>query len=209
MKRWDNYSSQAQAAMTYFLQYDHEKLIRKLKLSHNSEFLFTDMLGKAYRINRSTGRIQRLDDLWRDVHSYNEIMTLLDLVCDSREDRFLTLRWQSMESFGLMFHRNLLENKSDPFADKIQACPENFSVACNYLGAQPGPGGDLSFAIELFDGLRIAVQFWEGDEEFPPQVRFLWDENARMYLKYETMFFAIGMLKSRIVELMDAQAASQ
>ena len=203
MKRWDNYSLQAESAMHYFLEYDHEKLIRKLKLSHDSEFLFTHMLGKSYRINRSTGQIQRLDQDWITVRSYNEIMTLLDLVCDSREDRFLSLRWKSMEAFGQMFHRNLLENESDPFAELIQAHPQRFISACNGLKASPGPGGDLSFAIELFDGLRIAIQFWEGDEEFPPRVRFLWDENARMYLKYETMYFAAGMLKSRITELMD------
>ena len=205
MKRWDNYSIQAQAAMQYFLGYDHGKLIQKLKLSHNPEFLFTRMLGKSYRISRCTGQIQRFDQDWQDVHSYNEIMTLLDLVCDSREDRFLTLRWKSMEAFGQMFHRNLLENETDPFAEKIQADTRAFIAACAGLDAQPGPGGDLSFAIELFDGLRIAVQFWEGDDEFPPRVRFLWDENARMYLKYETMYFAVGMLKGRITELMESR----
>ena len=51
--------------------------------------------------------------------------------------------------------------------------------------------------------MKIAIQFWEGDEEFPPRVRWLWEENALMYLKYETMWFFLGLLRSRIRERMD------
>jgi hypothetical protein len=46
--------------------------------------------------------------------------------------------------------------------------------------------------------LTVAIQFWEGDDEFPPRVRWLWDENALMYLKYETMWFALGLLRSTL-----------
>ena len=60
----------------------------------------------------------------------------------------------------------------------------------------------MAFALELFDGLKIAIQFWEGDEEFAPRVRYLWDSNALMYLKYETMWFAIGMMQRRILQEM-------
>ena len=130
-------------------------------------------------------------------------MTLLDLVCDSREDRFLTGRWQNMQSFGLMFHRDLLENRTDPLANAIQANPEAFRAACDGLGGTSIKGGDLSSAIELFDGLRIGVLFWAGDEEFQPRVRFVWDENAWMYLKYETMHFAVGLLRQKLLQTME------
>ena len=55
---------------------------------------------------------------------------------------------------------------------------------------------------DLFDGLSIVVQLWLGDEEFPPNLRFLWDENALDYIRYETMYFAKGMLLERIREEM-------
>ena len=64
------------------------------------------------------------------------------------------------------------------------------------------PGGDLGYAAELFDGLRIGIQFWFGDEEFFPRVRYLWDENALQYLRYETMYFAVSLLRRRIGEEM-------
>ena len=39
-----------------------------------------------------------------------------------------------------------------------------------------------------------------GDEEFPPGLRFLWDENALMYIRYETMYYAKGLLLQRLAE---------
>ena len=129
-------------------------------------------------------------------------MTLLDLLCDSREDRFLSGRWKNTTDFGLMFHRNLNEGKTDPWAEAFQADPEGFRKACLLLGGKPFAKGDLAYAIELFDGLPILIQLWFGDEEFPASLRFLWDENALMYLKYETMYFAKGLLLKKIKERM-------
>lgn len=203
MKRVDNYKLQAEQAKQYFLRYDQTKLIRKLKLEADGDYLYAKMLCKPYRVNRTTGNIQRMDGgNWTDADTHAEVMTLLDLVCDSREDRYLSCRWKNMLSFGQMFHQNLMEDGRDAFAEAIQDNQKGFRNACAQLDAVTAPGGDMAFAIELFDGLCIAIQFWEGDEEFSPRVRYLWDENARMYLKYETMWYAIGMLKARILEEM-------
>ena len=105
-----------------------------------------------------------------------------------------------MADFGLMFHRNLLESKTDPVAEGFQARPDAFRKACEALGGKPFPKGDIAYAIELFDGLSILIQLWFGDEEFPASLRFLWDENAKMYIRYETMYYAIGLLKERLLE---------
>ena len=149
------------------------------------------------------GNIQWRDgENWRDGNSYEEVMTLLDLLCDSKEDRHLSGRFRDMQSFGLMFHQKLLEDK-DPWAEKFQAESEAFRKACLALGGIELPQGDVAYAIELFDGLRIGVQLWFGDEEFPSNLRYLWDENALMYLKYETMYFARGMLLRRLREEME------
>jgi len=203
MARVNNYSIQAQQAKQRFTTYDHNALISKLKLPFDEAYLYAALLSEAYRIHRKTGDIHRKTEAgWADANSYEEVMTLLDLVCDSREDRFLSGSWKSMTDFGLMFHRNLLENKRDPWAEKFQADPEGFRKACEALGGKAFPLGDIAYAIELFDGLSILVQLWFGDEEFPAALRFLWDENALMYIKYETMYFAKGLLLQKISEHM-------
>lgn len=203
MERVDNYRLQVEGAKKYFLRYDQEKLIEKLKLRSDEDYLYTEMLCKPYRIHRRTGTVERLEETWVETNHHGEVMTLLDLVCDSREDRFVTGRWQNMTNFGRVFHRGLMEDQADPFAQYIQDHIPAFRRACEAMQGTPGPGGDISYALPVFDGMKIAIQFWEGDEEFPPRVRWLWEENALMYLKYETMWFFLGLLRSRIRERMD------
>ena len=201
MERRDNYQIQAQQAKDRFLTYDQQKLIRKLKLEFDETYLYTALFRQPYRINRKTGDIQRYHGgIWKDGNSFGEVMTLLDLVCDSREDRFVSGKWKNMLSFGLMFHQNLLEDARDPYAERFDRDPDALERACLALGGAKLPQGDVCYAIEVFDGLPLAVQLWLGDEEFPPKLRFLWDENATMYLKYETMYYARALLLQRILE---------
>ena len=203
MARTNNYLIQAQQAKQRFLTYDQEKLIAKLKLISDEHHLYVTLLSRLYRISRTTGNIEKASSgSWVSADSYEETMTLLDLVCDSQENRFLTGKWKNMTDFGLMFHRNLLENKADPTAEKFQTDPDAFRNACEALGGKPFTQGDIAYAIKLFDGLSILVQLWFGDEEFPASLRYLWDENALMYIKYETMYFARSLLLQEIEELM-------
>ena len=199
MPRVDNYRIQAQQAKVLFTTYPQEQLIAKLKLKHDETYLYPVMFSETYRIHRKTGDIDReTEEGWVDANSFGEVMVLLDLVCDSRKDRFVTGKWKNMTDFGLMFHRNLTENRADPWAEKFQADPQGFRKACESLGGVPFPQGDIAYTLEVFDGLRLTLQLWFGDEDFPAGLRLMWDENALMYLKYETMHFAKGLLLQKI-----------
>ena len=203
MSRPDNYAIQTRQAQDRFLTYDQQKLIDKFRMRHDEAYLYLPMLSQLYRISRSTGDMDRqTPEGWKSANTHGEVMTLLDLICDSRKDRFVSGKWKDMGAFGLLFHRSLLENPRDPWADRFEADPEGFRKACLALGGEPFPNGDIAYAIELFDGLRVLVQLWFGDEEFPANLRLLWDENALMYIKYETMWFAKGILLNRIAENM-------
>ena len=204
MARLNNYLIQAAQAKQRFLTYDHHRLIHKFRLESDEDYIYVNLLCKPYRVSRKTGDLYfREGETWLDGNSYEEVMTLLDLLCDSRDDRWISGRWKNMQDFGLMFHRNLLEERVDPFALAIDENPREFCEACRALGGTELPGADLSFRLEVFDGLPIAIRFWHGDEEFEPQLRWLWDENAGMYLRYETMYFAVELLRRCIKEGME------
>jgi hypothetical protein len=72
--------------------------------------------------------------------------------------------------------------------------------AAKALGADVIKGGDMGYAFTLFEGLKIGLLFWHGDEEFLPRIRYLWDANAKQYIRYETMYFAVDLLLRRIRE---------
>ena len=204
MNRTNNYLIQARQAKRRFLTYDQAKLIRKLRIKADESFLYVTMLGQTYRINRKNADIERQrDGGWIDANAYEEVMTLLDLICDSRPDRHLSGRWKNMTAFGMQFHQNLLEPGLDPWAELFQSRPEDFRRACLAMGGRSLGSADMGYALELFDGLPMAIQLWMGDDEFPARLRYLWDENADMYIRYETMYFAKALLLDRIREEMD------
>lgn len=197
----DNYQRQAAQAKRRFLNYDQSVLIDKLEADADKYYIYVNLLCKPYRIERHSGDIQCCNNgFWVDANSHAEVMTLLDLVCDSREDRHLSGCWKSMASFGLQFHQNLLEEKRDKTADLFDSDPDGLRRACMAMGGREIPGADIAYAVELFDGLEIGLQFWRGDEEFCPRLRYLWDENALQYIRYETMYFAVDLLLRRLLE---------
>ena len=203
MIRRDNYAIQAAQAKKLFLTYDQQELIRRCRLQFDDAWFYITFLSQPYRICRKTGDMQRRGrDGWLDANSFAEVMTILDWLCDSRPDRYITGRWVNLVTQTHSVHRSLQEEGRDRNAELFDQHPEAFSDACLALGGQPLPGADIGYAIELLDGLCIFVQLWHGDEEFVPRLRCLWDENALRYLRYETTWYAVGLLMQRIRENM-------
>ena len=193
----NNYMLQARQAKACFLTYDQDTLIQKHNLKADAAYLYLTFLGEPYRIHRTSGDTSFLrDGCWLDGNSHGEVMTILDLLCDSSPRRHLSGRLQNMQDFGHQFHRDLQEQNPDAlFFDR---CPEQLKKGCEALGGIPFQNGDIAYSLPVFEDLTVTLQFWQGDEEFAPRIRYLWDENALEYLKYETMYYAVGVLISKI-----------
>ena len=203
MERRDNYAITAARVRQLFAEYDQQALARKVGAKLDGEYFYVDFLSERYRIHRLTGDISRFrGDAWLEANSFGEVLTLMDLICDSREDRHPTGNWRNMRDFGHGFHQQLLEQR-DPWAERFQEQPEMFAKACEALGGEKYPLGDVAYALPVFGDLRVLIQLWFGDEEFPAQLRYLWDENALQYLKYETMYYAVPLVLKRVQEQME------
>ena len=203
MERRDNYAITAARVRQLFAEYDQQALARKVGAKLDGEYFYVDFLSERYRIHRLTGDFSRFHgDAWVEANSFGEVLTLMDLICDSREDRHPTGNWRNMRDFGHGFHQQLLEQR-DPWAERFQEQPEMFAKASEALGGEKYPLGDVAYALPVFGDLRVLIQLWFGDEEFPAKLRYLWDENALQYLKYETMFYAVPLVLKRIQEQME------
>lgn len=202
MKQRDNYAIAAVAAQKRFADFDHAAIAQKLGCKTDGEYLYIRMLSKKYRIALKDGKIFSFScSTWEETANFNEIMTLLDLVCDSSVNRRISGKWMNMSSFGRQFHQTLLEQESS-WARFLQANPQKLADACTSLHASPCTPGDAAFAIPLFEDLNVMLQLWYGDDEFPANIRWLWDENALMYLKYETMYYAVNMIRAELEKQM-------
>ena len=202
-QRTNNYDIQMQQAKKRFWTYDQQELTHRCRLRFDDTYFYFTFLAEPHRINRQDGNMERFTlGKWTDANTFEEVLTVLDWLCDSRADRFATGRWINVVSHGPGFHQNLQEGP-DRYAELFSGSPEQFENACLSLGGQPIAGPDLGFSMELVDGLRIFLQLWHGDEEFPARLRFLWDENVFRYIRYETTWYANALLIQRICEKME------
>lgn len=155
-KKRDNYQIQVMQAKKRFLTYDQQELIDRCKVGFDEAYLYTRLLSEEYRICRKTGDMERFHrGSWVDGNGFHEVMTILDWLCDSRADRYITGRWINIVTHGHCFHRQLQEDVGDPDAVLFDRNPEGFAAACTALKGEKLPGGDIGYAIELTDGLRI------------------------------------------------------
>lgn len=60
-------------------------------------------------------------------------------------------------------------------------------------------------AVKLypFSFLPVILQYWDGDEEFPASLKFMFDEHILEYMHYETLFFMMEHILKRMKELME------
>ncbi len=203
----DNYRLQMEQAQARFLSYDQNRLIEKFSLKADEDYLYLSFLGKPHRLSRKTGALEYgAGGQWRDGNTFDRVLTLLDILCDSRDSRRPAGVWQSMESFGRHVHQSLLAER-DPMAEAFDKNPQALALAAQRLGAKPIAWADVGFSLEIMDGLSVGVRFWRSDEDFPAQIRWFWDKNALEYLRYETMYYAVSLVRQGLWEAFTAQMA--
>lgn len=188
----DNYQKALIYARELFLKWDQEKIISRYRLRADDEYIYISFLGFPYHIERTTGIVQRIENDPREA-DFSESLSIYDYLC--RENPIPGLS-------GRLLHVNSLRNaaKSSPsdtsfhqkWANKYQDHLDALQQAVGEMGVASFPQGDIACMFSVFDGFTAVFQFWEGDDEFPPSVRFLWDENTPDYLKYETTYYVMG-----------------
>ncbi len=196
-----NYEKTLARAEKEFLTFDQEQIISASRLKADDDYIYITFFYAPYRIDRKTGFIEALNgDGSVNAATFNEGMSILDAICEPTPYRCLT---GEMVDIGYFNNVNFNMNKSH-----IRYCrffldhQERYKEVCASLGAKPYDRCDVGFVFDLFDFLPLVIQLWEGEEGIPPAMRFLWDRNTKDYLRFETMFYAIGHVLKTLTLMM-------
>lgn len=204
----NNYRQMRDQMRPYFLTFDQGQMIQKFSLKHDPGYLYIRFCGRDYRINRNNGVVEWSEDgfLTCTEGDFNEAMTLYDILCCSRPDCCLSGQFAPSSSLkGIVYTGMNAGSTAGPSktAEFFAAHLEQLHQACRLLGGVPEGKGDLAYRIPLFDFMPLQFCFWQADEDFPPEIRMLWDTNVLSFMHFETLFYAGGHLLRRLEELIE------
>ena len=204
----DNYDKQVDIGRRIFMEYDQARLIRKFGLEADENWIYLTYLNSRCRISRGNGQIDEwLDGVWMECRDFGTVMTIYDLLCHHRGDTAPVLRgqWCTVGSFivtGVQSTGAFTKKYAEMFDGRLA----QLKAACARLGGTPEKrvaGADVTCRIPVTPFFPVLLQFWEGDDEFPPKLMLLWDRNSMDFLHFETTFYLQGDLGQRLARLVE------
>ena len=196
-----NYEKMADGARALFLTMDQGAMIARWDLPHDDDWLYVTYMGEDMRIHRRTGEIVSLAPAgdYRSPDNVNETMAIFDLLTHSDTRPRAAGRWASISSLGGIIgagHDRTLSHEGT--AAQFQGRCDALAAACRRLGGTATGKADVGYAIPVFEDFGIWFQFWDGDDEFPANIKYLFDENALQYMHYETLWYVMNSLAERL-----------
>lgn len=230
--RGSNYEIMKKDAQKLFLNYDQQRMIEKFNLEHDIDYLYLEFVSHRYRIDRHTGETSWLEtgavlsahtnvedscsntgtaggsgsktsgDVWQEA-GFEEVLSILDVLCCARDDCHLSGNYCSISNVkGASLAAAPGNDMFAPSARVFDHQTARLAAACEALGGTKGTVGDVSYTLPIFPFLSIQLQFWESDDEFPPCLKFMWDENILQYMHFETTFYVAGHVINRLQDML-------
>ncbi|MBS3907369.1 MAG: DUF3786 domain-containing protein [Syntrophaceae bacterium] len=78
--------------------------------------------------------------------------------------------------------------------------PEAFLEAGRRLGGKEISFANKSFALDVFPRIPLAYLLWEGNEEFPPRIRVLFDSTIQSHLPLDIIWCMVAETSRRLAE---------
>lgn len=200
-----NYEITKERAQEEFLKYPQDKIIEKFDLRYNENYLYFEFVKKEFQIDRKTGSITYFDEKSQTMKDagFNETLSIFDVLCASKEHCQASGRFSKINNLkGTVKSAFLGEDLHQKIAEEFDGQIDLLKKACERLGGRKESVGDVSYQIDIFPFLSVIFQFWESDEEFPPCLKVMWDENVLDFIKYETTYYVLDYLLERIREEM-------
>ncbi len=101
---------------------------------------------------------------------------------------------------GFVFFQGPHQLPTRPLAEMFQMDPNYFMKAAKELNATKASEGDFSYVFNVFPKVPVMLVFWQGSDEFEPQVVFRFDETVTLHLPVLDQIFALTYVLYRQIE---------
>ena len=195
-----NYEKMLLGAKELFLRRDQEKMIGLWGLEHDGEYFYFDLFSQPVKLSRKTALLGAAGgEGYPPVNGVNDSMIVFDLLTRPSARPKCKGEWASISMLGGRIgagHDRLLHHGKD--AEFFTGAADRLADACLRMRGLPFGKADAGVVIPVFGEFSAVLQFWDADDEFPAQLKFLFDANALDFMHYETLWYVMAGILARV-----------
>ena len=134
---------------------------------------------------------------YEECRDYNTVMTIYDVLCYPKETPVLKGEWCPLANLQVTMSSPSADLFTQKYADAFSGKIPQLWNACEALGGRRPEimaGADVCWEFDVFPFFPVQLRYWDQDEEFPAQIRLLWDKNALKFMHFETLYYVVHVL---------------
>ena len=157
-----------------------------------------EVWGDVYNIYPHGHRIQRQGKDSLVVHEYLSIFIIHYLLTTA--ETAIEDEWISEKDIpgGPTFFRGPHAIPTDLITRTYQNDIAAFGRRCRALHGEPVEMGDAAFRFQITGRLPVVVLYWQGDDDFPPEARMLFDRSVCRFFALDVVFALAVEICARI-----------
>ncbi|MFO7687168.1 MAG: DUF3786 domain-containing protein [Desulfobacterales bacterium] len=97
------------------------------------------------------------------------------------------------------FFRGPHEFRISPLVDRFGKDPAGFRRTAAALGGEPVDMADAAFRLKPFPRVHLYYLLWEGDEEFPPRIRILFERSIENVLAADAIWALVNRVSAALL----------
>jgi hypothetical protein len=144
--------------------------------------------GDEYAIYPYAFKIERITENFPAPHEYLYIFIINYLL--KGKETGLSQKWISEKDMpgGATFFRGPHEIPTRLISSRFRGDIEAFRKICDQLGGIPLNMADAAYIFKITPRIPAAVLYWNGDDEFPPESKILFDASITEQLTLDIIF---------------------
>lgn len=150
--------------------------------------------GNQYVVDPEKAKVFCLDPDHAPLHPYFDLFAVHYLL-DAREIQPAG-QWISEKDItgGATFFRGPHEIPAHMIASRFDGDITGFKNRCEQYGSKVLDLADAAFVFSITPRIPVAVLYWQGDDEFPTEVKLLFDKTIARHLASDTIYaLAVGV----------------
>ena len=207
-ERLSNYQIMAEEARKRFLSMDMEEITLRTGNPLDEDVFRIRFLGRAYFVSAKSGSVTESDGTPAD---FSVAMILYDLLGYTRKGARPSGDYAQIHNLAKVVSavKYAGQGMFDRQTQRMDGRDPQLRAACEKLGGMPWGKGDVSYIIPLYRDLRFVFSFWDSDDEFAASASVLFDTNSLQYMHYETLWYCMGHIFSRIEEELEKAESNE